>query len=162
MTTQITEHKFTTKRKEHPNDVRYPCRSSQEILSAGLKLLSSLSQKDCDLLKKNELILDEEETAELYDAIQSKDIIGLALLREKGFISNKYEVLEKTDQDYMICKNLKTEEKEEISFQDVSIGFALGFAEILYRDEKPFGISEDIEYTIKIHHDKKEEKETKK
>lgn len=151
MTMKVTEHKVTAKRKHHPNDGRYPCRSSQEVLQAGMKLMSSLSQPERDLMRQNDLILDEEETAELYDAIQVGDIIGLGILRKNGFISNKYEVVRIIDnEDYMLCKNLLTEDEEEVSFQDISVGFAMGFAEILYRDEKPFGVSENIEITLKI------------
>lgn len=151
MSMKVTEHKLMAKRKHHPNDGRYPCRSSQEILQAGMKLMSNLSQSERELMRQFNLILDEEETAELYDAIQIGDIIGLGILRKNGFISNKYEVVRIVDNaDYMYCKNLLSKQEEEITFQDVSIGFAMGFAEILYRGEKPFGISEDIEITLTI------------
>lgn len=157
MTMKVTEHVISTKRKKHPNDGRYPCRPSQELLHAGMKMMSTLSESDRTLMKENRLVIDEEETAELYDEIREKDIIGVGILRKKGFISNKYEVATVVkDKDYLICQNLLTKENEEISFQDISVGFALGFAEILYREEKPYGVSEEIEFTLKIHSEEEE------
>lgn len=158
MTMKVTEHVISTKRKKHPNDGRYPCRPSQELLHAGMKLMTSLSESDRALMKQNKLIIDEEETAELFDEIKEKDIIGVGILRKTGFIANKYEVTNIVkSNDYLVCQNLLTKEAEEISFQDISVGFAMGFAEILYRDEKPFGVSEEIEFTLKIHSEEKEE-----
>lgn len=158
MTMKVTEHVISTKRKKHPNDGRYPCRPSQELLHAGMKLMTSLSESDRALMKQNKLIIDEEETAELFDEIKEKDIIGVGILRKTGFIANKYEVTNIVkSNDYLVCQNLLTKETEEISFQDISVGFAMGFAEILYRDEKPFGVSEEIEFTLKIYSEEKEE-----
>lgn len=158
MTMKVTEHVISTKRKKHPNDGRYPCRPSQELLHAGMKLMTTLPESDRALMKQNNLIIDEVETAELFDEIKEKDIIGVGILRKNGFIANKYEVTNIVkSNDYLVCQNLLTKEAEEISFQDISVGFAMGFAEILYRDEKPFGVSEEIEFTLKIHSDEKED-----
>lgn len=147
---KVQEHTIQVKRKTHPNAVRYPCRTTHEILEAGRKLLFSLSQTELDLLLQNDLILDEEETGELFDAFQENDIIGLGILRSDGFYSNTYRI-EKihSGEDWLECENVYTKEIEEISFQDVSVAMALGFAEILYRNDKPFGVSDKYDFTIK-------------
>jgi len=167
-TMNVTEHVIVTERKRHPNDVRYPCRGTHEVLDAGRKLLTFLYDDDpsqFDLLNEGKLVLDEEETAELYDSFQEEDVIGLGLFRptghpNAGFSSHMYTV-EKihADEDYMDCRNMFSHEIEEITFQDVSVALALGLAEILYRDEKPFGISNDIEWKVLVSEQADEEEE---
>ena len=164
MTMTVTEHSVTTKRKKHPNDGRYPCRASQEVLNAGMKLIGILSAKERILFKENELVLDEEESAELYDNLKVGDVIGLGLLRKPGyylgagFSAHQFEIKAIIKgEDYLLCINRRSKEEEEISFQDVSIGLALGFAEILYREEKPYGVSEDEVWNFTIKHEETEE-----
>lgn len=158
-TMDVTEHVIITERKRHPNDVRYPCRGSHEVLDAGRKLITFLHNDNpaqLEELKEGKLILDEEETAELYDSFQEKDVIGLGMFRptghpNSGFTSNMYTIEKIVEgEDYMECRNMRSSEIEEISFQDVSIALALGLAEILYRDDKPFGISNEQEWKILI------------
>jgi hypothetical protein len=163
MTVNVTEKKITVQRREHPADVRYPGRTCQEILQAGMKLLGRLSSEEVEQLVQQYLVLDEEETAELFDSIQSGDVLGLGLAAEDGFTSKKFEVLEvHTGEDFLSVKNLHTKKDEELSFQQISVGYALGFAEILYRGDKPFGVSTEEVWTIHIHEkveDGEEEKE---
>lgn len=150
MTMKVEEQTITVQRKNHPNDVRYPCRATHEVLEAGRKLLTSLSQEEKNELLENDLVLDEEETAELYDELKENDIIGLGILRKDGFRSNMYRIDKiHSGEDWMECENALTKEVEEITFQDISIAMALGFAEILYRDDKPFGVSDSYDFTIK-------------
>ena len=163
MTMKVTEHSIVTEVKRHPNDVRYPCRGTHEIMDAGRKLITALSLEERQEMKVGTLILDEEETGELFDSILVGDVIGLGIFRGKesdtpGFTSNMYEV-EKihVGQDYMECKNYYTKSSEEISFQDFSIGLAMNLAEILYRDEKPFGAPTERKWTVNIHEEVKDE-----
>lgn len=158
MTMKVQEQTISIDRKQHPNAVRYPCRATHEILEAGRKFISSLSQEERDLLLQNDLILDEEETTELFDAFQENDIIGLGILRPNGFHTNTYRI-EKihSGEDWMECENAYSKEMEEITFQDVSVGMSLGFAEILYRNDKPVGVSDKYEFTIKYEIEETEE-----
>ncbi len=43
-----------------------------------------------------------------------------------------------------------TKQEIDVCFEDVSYAFGAGFAEILERDGKPFGVSEEIEYTVNV------------
>jgi len=160
---------IVTERKRHPNDVRYPCRGSHEVLDAGRKLMTFLNNDDpvqLDQLRDGQLILDEEETAELFDSIKKEDVIGLGTFRQTGhpnagFTSNMYTVEEvHPDEDYLECRNMRSEEIEEITFQDVSVALALGLAEILYRGDKPFGITNDIEWKISVQEKEEEEEDS--
>lgn len=163
---KVTEHTIITQRKRHPNDVRYPCRGTHEIMDAGRKLITSLSDDERDQMLAGDLILDEEETAELYDAVEVDDVIGLGIFRrtghpQAGFNSNMYKVVKIHEgDDFMECENMFSKETEEISFQDFSIALAMNLAEILYREDKPFGISNEEEWTIKIHEKEEDEEDS--
>lgn len=160
MTMKVQEHTISVERKNHPNAKRYPCRSTHEVLEAGRKLMTSLSPEDLELLSQNDLILDEEDTEELFDEIKENDIIGLGVIKTDGFYSNTYRIDKiHAKEDWMSCENALTKELEEISFQDISIGLALGFAEILYREDKPFGVSSHYDFTYKIEYEAKEDDE---
>jgi len=157
---KVQEHTIVTKRERHPNDVRYPCRATHEIIDCGRKFFDSLSREQQKLLIDKKLILDEDETAELYDSVLENDIIGLGIHKTfGGFTSMMYKVVKihKGD-DYMECENVYSKEIEEVSFQDFSIGLALNAAEILYRDDKPFGVSTEQKITVKIHYQEEDEK----
>lgn len=160
MTMKVQEHKIVTKRKRHPNDVRYPCRPTHEIIECGRKLIDTLSKNQQKLFLEGNLIIDESDTAELFDSVIEEDIIGLGIHRKfGGFSSNMYKVVKiHKDKDFMECENAYSKESEEISFQDFSIGLALNAAEILYRDDKPFGVSAEQEIVVKIHYDEKDVK----
>jgi len=157
---KVQEHTIQVERKDHPNATRYPCRSTHEVLEAGRKLLTSLPPADLDLLSERQLIVDEEDTEELFDEFKENDIIGLGVVKPDGFYANTYRI-EKIHkgEDWMECENAYTKLTEEISFQDVSVGMALGFAEILYRDDKPFGVSSHYDFTIKYEVDEVEDEE---
>jgi len=159
MTMKVQEHVITTERKRHPNDVRYPCRGTHEIIDGGRKFFDSLTREQQKQLITKSLIIDEEETAELFDSVQEKDVIGLGINKTfGGFVANTYTVLKiYKDKDYMECENAYSKEVEEISFQDFSVGLAMNLAEILYRNDKPYGISTEQKVTLKIHYDDKEE-----
>jgi hypothetical protein len=129
-------------------------------MECGRKLIDTLSKNQQKLFLEGNLIIDEDDTAELFDAIQEEDIIGLGIHRKfGGFSSNMYKIVKvHKDKDYMECENAYSKEVEEISFQDFSIGLALNAAEILYRDDKPFGVSAEQEIVVKIHYDEKDAK----
>jgi hypothetical protein len=157
---KVQEHKIVTKRKRHPNDVRYPCRPTHEIIECGRKLIDTLTKNQQKLFLEGNLIIDESDTAELFDSVIEEDIIGLGIHRKfGGFSANTYKVVKiHKDKDFMECENAYSKESEEISFQDFSIGLALNAAEVLYRDDKPFGVSAEQEIVVKIHYDEKDVK----
>lgn len=157
MTVKVKEQTISIERKHHPNAGRYPCRSTHEVLEAGRKFISTLSASQRDDLLNNDLVVDEEETAELFDSFEENDIIGLGVIRSDGFYSNTYRIDKiHKNEDWMECENSLTKEIEEISFQDVSAAISLGFAEILYREDKPYGVSDTYDYTIKYNYNDEE------
>ena len=55
-------------------------------------------------------------------------------------------------------RNYKGEEVE-LTFQDISCAFGMGFGEILERDGKPFGVSEEIEIKVNVYGDSEQEQD---
>ena len=167
--------KVDIKRKEHPNARKYTGFSCLEFGSALTKFLDELEPEEFDQLEDGSLIFEEEITAPFFDSIQVGDVVGLGLIKglEKGPAPYKFEILSvDQSEDTMLGKNVSHDEKamkradpdyrpeeKELTFEEVSIAFGLGFGEILMRDEKPFGVSEKIEKEIVILGKKEEEPE---
>jgi len=171
MTVEIKDT-FTTKvkRKEHPNAPKYPGRPSLEFGSAIRDFLGELSYSEQDKLSEGTLIVEEKDSSEFYDSIEVGDIVGLGLwrgLNERGENAHnepaayKFEITS-IDGDMMQARNVTVEmhmtkrdpnyrgDTRDLAFEDLSCALGTGYGEILERDGKPFGVSEDIEYTIKI------------
>lgn len=155
MTVKIAEsNTFKVTRKDHPNERMYLGRATMETQGALNQALECLSSEEFDKLALGTLIYDEESTAELFDSIQVGDVIGLCGLEPRvGWTSHQWEVLSiEKDLDMLKCKQRHPPHKEKIiTFEDVSIGLLLGRGEILLRDGKPYGLSEDEQsYNVSI------------
>lgn len=163
---------FTTsvKRTSHPNEPKYPGKPSLEFGSAIRSFLGELSYPEQDRLLEGKLIVEEEDSIEFYDSIEVGDIVGVGLWRginEQGEnphnepAAYKFEITS-IDGDLMQARNVTVEsrikkqrpdykgDEVELAFEDLSCALGTGYGEILERDGKPYGVSEEIEYTIKI------------
>lgn len=165
MTVEVKEEfTVTHKRKEHPNDRKYPGRPSMEFGTAVTKFLSDLDKQEFEDFSKGELVFEEEVSAEFFDSILVGDVVGLGVL--KGFDESpcayKWKILEvDTEADTIRARNCTWEDEKKhpdykgdeavITFEEFSCGMGMGFGEILERDGKPFGVSEEIEQVIKIY-----------
>lgn len=180
MNVQVKD-KFTVKykRKEHPNARKYPGKPSMEFGTALRKFLTDLNAQERDDFQKGELVFEEEASAEFFDSIEAGDVIGIGLLYGiKEPLFNKegtpctylFEVLEiDKEADLMKARNVTFRDKDgnvdeeicgqkvELAFEDLSAALGLGFGEILERDGKPFGVSEEIEQEVLVLGKKEEE-----
>lgn len=145
------------KRKKHPSEPRYPGRPNFEMGQALNQLLFLLTPKQAADLGHDTLILDEPGTIEDAMAIQVGDKIGIALRFENGYIPtilevNKIHRESEVDQkqDWFQCIDRYTKSEIEFTFQELSIARALGYYEVLMRDDKLFGIPEYEEINVKI------------
>lgn len=175
MTTEIKD-KFTVKekRREHPNARKYPGYACVELGTALRKFLSDLEPEEFEALQKGELIFEEDETAEFFDSIKVGDVVGVGVL--KGFegepAAYQFEILSiDVDGDTMRAKDVSIDEKStkkyfdpyftpperDLTFEDMSVAFGMGFGEILMRDGKPFGVSEEIEREVVVFGEKKDD-----
>lgn len=153
MTIKTTDT-FKVTRKNHPNEKNYIGRPTMETMQAFTQALECLEEDDFTKLCEGTLVYDEERTAELFDSIQAEDIIGLCHnVKGVGWVAEQFKVLSiDKESDKMFCQSRYNKEKEyEFFFEDVSIGLLLGRAEILIRDGKPYGLTDDqLNMTIKI------------
>ena len=181
MTSTETETKDTftakAKRTEHPNAAKYPGRPSLEFGSAIRDFLGELSYPEQDKLLAGTLVVEEKDSSEFYDSIEVGDIVGVGLwrgLNEQGENAHnepaayKFEITS-IEGDMMQARNVTIEsrikkrnptykgDETELAFEDLSCALGTGYGEILERDGKPFGVSEEIEYTIRIVGPKEEE-----
>ena len=166
MTTEIQE-RFTIKgkRKGHPNAEKYPGRPSMEFTNGLRNFLGDLSETERDQFQEGTLVFEEESSAVFYDSIEVGDVVGLGVLQgfdeHKQPAAYKFKITEICEgQDLMKARNVTWEdakarpeykgEEVEVAFEDFSVGFGMGFGEILERDGKPFGVSEEIDYNFVV------------
>lgn len=147
--------KTKVKRDTHPNEWRYCGKQGNEYKMAWLKYMKNLSKEQFELAKQNKLMLDEEKTREFLDTIQVNDVVGI---RE-----NKYKVLSKNENSLRgeIIDRKSTREADVTVF-DIDYGLQTEFAEILWRNDEPYGVDveEDVElYIPKASEEEKEQDE---
>ena len=186
-TTEVKEtFKVKLKVREHPNASKYPGRPCFEINQSKLKFLGELSSDEYQRFFDGSLIIEEDYTAEFFDSILPGDVVGLALVKGINELNMnplhetaayKLLVLDvDKQQDILKCRNVTWEQRDkskkrklagaeeeyigqevEVAFEDVSVGLGMGFAEILEREGKPFGVPEEVEQEVVIVGKKTEE-----
>lgn len=146
------EEVIKAKAKYHPNDEKYVGRmSSQEQMSALIKFYAELSSEQEKAYEEGVLLYDEERTRDWLGFLQAEDIIGL-----KG---QMYKVLETSD-DALVCAprgydkyNRKAHfdtDPETFTIYDVDMALNLALGEILYRNDQPFGVEQEMSYKVKV------------
>jgi hypothetical protein len=80
--------------------------------------------------------------------LKEGDIIGVE--------HNQYRV-EQANKENFTVSDVKTKRECQIDEARLSMAIGMGFAEILYRKGKPYGVALEKEVTIKIHNHTKEE-----
>lgn len=173
MTVEIKEE-FTvkSKRKEHPNARKYPGRPSMEFGTGLRKFLGDLTSEEMKQFQEGSLVFEEEASAEFFDSVLPGDVVGLGLLRglDGQPCAYQWKILAvDRDADTMQARNCTWEDEKkhpgykgderELTFEEFSCGLGMGFGEILERDGKPFGVSEEIEQKVVIYGEKEEKEE---
>lgn len=139
-------------RKYHPDEYKYPgLESSQEIIMAQIKLFESLTPEQEEQYALGTLLVDEDRTRDFMSAIKPGDILGIK--------SNMYLVKSVNSDDLIVCKrkfdkyNQKyhfDSDEETINIYQLDNALSLGFCQILYRNNVPFGLDKEMAYKIKI------------
>ncbi len=146
-------HVLKAKRKYHPNDPKYQgCDSTQDSMMAEIRFFGSLTPEQSTLFSKDKLIATPEKTNEFWKTLQVNDVIGY-----KG---NVYKLEEKSKTSLSLVKRklskYRNEEpvylttSEKVSKYEIDYALNIDFCEILYRDGKPFGVSDEVEYKVKV------------
>ena len=153
MTVNHVDVSVKGKRVKHPNEIKYPGRPCVEAQKAFSQVMEYLPSEDMEKFLNGTLIHDEEQTAELFDQIQIGDTIGLCSHTEGyGMVAEQWVVKDiPKDADILKCHARNAEEAtRDIYFEDISIGLVMGMAEILLRGKTPFGVTEEIEYKVRV------------
>lgn len=146
------EEVIKTKRKYHPNDEKYAGReSSQEQMSALIKFYADLTPEQERDYENGVLLFDEERTRDWMSFLQPDDIIGLKNQMYKVHSVSENEIVgSPRGWDKYERKATFDTEPETFSVYDVDLALNLGHGEILYRNNVPFGLEEEMEYKVRV------------
>lgn len=134
--------KVRVKNKRHPNEVRYCGKMNHDLRMALLKFLSGLSGSQMAQYEKGSLVLDPVKTKKFISDLKKGDVVGVE--------DSIYEILSKGSKS-VTAESKYTKVQKDFSLAEIDNALAKGFAEILYRDNKPYGIEEysDVDLVIK-------------
>jgi len=130
---------ITVKVKHHPNEYLYSGRQCRDHLNGIMKFMAS-----------GKSIPDIEINKEWLKKVKIDDIVGLE--------HSQYKITA-LETDCLSAINAMTKQEVRITPEDLTMAVGSGFAEILYRKGKPFGIksTKKVKFTI-IDHSVKDEK----
>lgn len=146
--------KVDVKRTSHPNDWKYVGKAGAEHKMAMTEYLEKLTPEQLDA-EEGSFIFDQTKLNTFLDEVKVNDVLGVNY--------GKYLVLEKTELGLDCKEHITDDEKkkyhisdeeieklrnQKLSNSDIDYGLSTGFAEILYRDNKPYGQSETQEVKI--------------
>lgn len=137
-------------RKYHPDDQKYTGQlSNQELMMAQIKLFETLTPEQEDAYSNGTLLVDEERTRDFMGALEKNDIVGIRtqMYRITGVEDEQVLGVPRTWNKY----NRKFEfegEETPISIYDLDLALSMGYGQILYRNDKPFGLDKDMTYKI--------------
>jgi hypothetical protein len=135
-----TTQKVKIKVKDHPREGLYVGRQTREHLNGIMKFMAS-SPKVPDL----------DRVGAFLKRLKKEDIVGIE--------HNQYQVVA-VEGNSLRCVNVLNKREVVISPEDLTLAIGAEFADILYRNDKPFGIRSTKTVTVKIvDHSKKEESE---
>lgn len=146
------EEVIETKAKYHPNDEKYAGReSTQEQMSALIKFYAELTPEQEAEYEAGTLLFDEERTRDWITFLQAGDIVGLK--------NQMYKVVEAGENEIVCSPRAWDRYERKVTFDtapetfsvyDVDLALNLGLGEILYRNDKPFGVEEELSYKVKV------------
>jgi hypothetical protein len=127
---QTTEQKVKVKVTKHPREMFYEGRSTRDHMVAQVEYLNtSPTIPDPKLIKG------------FVKKLKVGDIVGVE--------HNQYRVEEVTKESF-VGIDLKTKQEYHSEQDRLTMAIGMGFAEILYRNGKPYGVELEKEVTIKI------------
>lgn len=146
------EEIIETDRKYNPDDYKYTGQErSQELMSAQLKLFEKLTPEQEIEMENGTLLFDEERTRDFMDALCPEDIVGIrnTMYRIKKVENDEVVAVPRQWNKYDRKYHFEGEE-QSINIYDLDNALSLGFGQILYRNDKPFGLDKEMAYKIKV------------
>ena len=138
----VVKRTVTVKVKEHPNAFRYPGSATGDYFHAQVDYMTSLSEGEKELHSLGALVRDPAKVMEFVDTVEVGDVVGVGM--------NTLEVESKGGMS-LVCKNkLLKETGIDVSMMELDEAIGMGYAEILYRDGKPYGVDQTKEVNVTI------------
>mgnify|MGYP006278464195 CR=1 FL=1 len=135
---KVTTEEVTIKVKNHPREMFYGGRQTTDHLQQMIKYIA-LKEPMPDYAKVEAFV----------QTLKVDDIVGVN--------HNQYKV-ESIDTRAFSGQQRNGRQTVTLSAEDITIGLGTGFCEILYRDDKPFGIETEKKVKVKVvDHTKEEE-----
>lgn len=131
--------------KEHPKAYLYPGKTTSEFMMAQVKYFGTLNEKQRDSLNEGKFIADKVKVKQFLDTVLQGDIIGFGESLRKVVSKSKSGIV-LTD-DKMLFEHNKSK---------IDTMLQLNRCEILYRDNKPYGIDEFKEVNLTIKDNRKQ------
>ena len=134
------------KNRVHPREHVYTGRKGWEHMRALSSFFSSMTREAEERLIDTESIgnlPNQEKVEEFIESVEVGDVIGVE--------ATPFKVLAKTDSGSLECENLISGRTERVRATSAfSIALSCGFVEILYRNNKPFGLPEESEVELTV------------
>jgi hypothetical protein len=146
--TSIKEEILKIKRKEHPNHRKYIGKKTFDHHQALLDLVMKLSDEENERFVNPNDFIKKEQLDKFLAEIKPKDIIGI---EEQLIILTK-----KTDNGIIGDDFYGKKTDIFIPIKNIDIALCMNCCEILYRDEKPYGVSEEVNIKIRTFEKPKE------
>jgi hypothetical protein len=128
--TNTIEKKIKVKITKHPREIFYEGRSTRDHMNGLMQFLNT------DPVIPNPKIVNK-----FLKTVRVGDIVGVE--------HNQYKVVEFINSNISGI-DVKTNKQKQISLEELTMALGSGFAEILYRDGKPFGIKLQKEVKVRI------------
>lgn len=148
------EEIIKTDRKYHPDDNKYiGQRSNQELMMAQIKLYEQLSPEQEKDYENGILLFDEDRTRDWMSVLLPGDIIGLKTFMHRVVSADgDNDEITVTTREFNKYERKYTFDGEEstISIFEIDNALSIGFGQILYRNDLPFGLDKELEYKVKV------------
>lgn len=135
---KVTIHQV--KRRKHPNEEKYCGRMSYDYNKALINLSGNLTDEERVRFSSETEILNQERLDQFKNSLLPEDIVGIDIDVYK-FKSNS--------KGGLVCGDTgKSQIDLFLTDKEIDIALAIGYCEILYRDNKPYGVSETVNIKI--------------
>jgi hypothetical protein len=147
------EEIIETERKYNPDDYKYTGQpSNQELMMARIKLFETLTPSLESDYENGVLLVDEDRTRNFMSALETGDILGLNTEMVKIQTVNDDDVVVVSRRWDRASRKYTFENSEErtVNIYELDNALSMGFGQILYRNDKPFGLDKEMAYKVRV------------
>lgn len=142
------------KRVTHPNEGKYPGRMTYDHNLALCKITESMTEEEKNIFSDPEGIVNQDRLQKFLSDLKEQDIVG---------IETELYVVDSKTSSGLVCSGVNKRFTDHlVENKEIDTALAMGFCEILYRDKKPYGVSETVNVKIVDYLTKEEPKKEEK